>query len=69
MTMSPETVIGISETAEGAARIEELLRRVPWKENMTPKIAVDAVPELLSPSLAAVAHRSDLVRLAEAAKW
>jgi hypothetical protein len=36
---------------------------------MTPKIAVDAVPELLSPSLAAVAHRSDLVRLAEAAKW
>lgn len=69
VSMSPATIIGVSETKEGAARIEDMLRRVPWKENMTPKIAVDAVPELLSPSLAAVAHRSDFVRLAEAAKW
>jgi ABC-type hemin transport system substrate-binding protein len=69
VSMSPATIIGISETAEGARRIEEMLRRVPWKENMTPKIATDAVPELLSPSLAAVARRSELVRLAEAAKW
>jgi ABC-type hemin transport system substrate-binding protein len=69
LSMSPETIIGISETDEGARRIEEILRRVPWKENMTPRIAVAAVPELLSPSLAAVARRSELVRLAEAAKW
>ncbi|MFN9077088.1 MAG: ABC transporter substrate-binding protein [bacterium] len=69
VSMAPAIIIGVSETPEGARRIEELLRRVPWQENMTPKIATDAVPELLSPSLAAVARRSELVRLAEAAKW
>ena len=68
LAMAPETIIGVSETPEGARRIEDAIRRIPWKEGATPKIATDAVPELLSPSLAAIAHRSDLVRLAGAAK-
>ncbi|MEY3143408.1 MAG: Vitamin B12-binding protein precursor [Planctomycetota bacterium] len=68
LAMAPETIIGVSETPEGARRIEEIVRRIPWKEGAAPKVAVDAVPELLSPSLAAIAHRGDLVRLAEAAK-
>jgi ABC-type hemin transport system substrate-binding protein len=68
LAMAPETIIGVSETPEGARRIEDAIRRMPWKEGATPKIATDAVPELLSPSLAAIAHRSDLVRLAGAAK-
>lgn len=68
LAMAPETVIGVSETPEGARRIEEAIRRLPWKEGTAPKVAADAVPELLSPSLAAVAHRGELVRLAGAAK-
>lgn len=68
MAMAPGTVIGVSETPEGARRIEEAIRRMPWKDGGAPKIATDAVPELLSPSLAAVAHRAELVRLAGAAK-
>lgn len=68
VALSPATILGVAETAEGARRMAELLARVPWKENAAPKIAVDAVPGLLSPSLVAVAKRAELVRLAEAAK-
>lgn len=68
MAMAPERIIGVTETPEGAGRLRELLARVPWREQATPKIAVDAVPELLSPSLLAIAKRTELVRLAGAAK-
>jgi hypothetical protein len=66
--MKPETILGVAETVAGARRMEDLLARVPWSAESRPRIAVDAVPELLSPSLLAVARRTELVRLAEAAK-
>jgi ABC-type hemin transport system substrate-binding protein len=68
VAIAPEVVVGVAETPEGARRMEELLRRVPWKESAAPRIAVDAVPGLLSPSLVAVAKRGELTRLAGAAK-
>ena len=68
VSMRPETILGVAETVAGARRMEELLARVPWSAESRPRIAVDAVPELLSPSLLAVARRTELVRLAEAAK-
>ena len=68
LALAPSTVIGLAETATGARRIEEHLRRIPWRSDARPKIAVDAIPGLLSPSLVAVAKRPELVRLAEAAQ-
>ena len=68
VAMKPETILGVAETVAGARRMEDLLARVPWSAESRPRIAVDAVPELLSPSLLAVARRTELVRLAEAAK-
>ena len=67
IALAPTTILGVTETAAGATRMRELLARVPWGEKGPPAISVDAVPELLSPSLVAVAKRSELVRLAEAA--
>jgi ABC-type hemin transport system substrate-binding protein len=67
LALAPTTILGVTETAAGAARMRELLARVPWGEKGPPAISVAAVPELLSPSLVAVAKRDELVRLAEAA--
>jgi len=67
LALAPATILGVTETEAGAARMRELLARVPWGEKGPPALAVDAVPELLSPSLVAVAKRDELVRLAEAA--
>ncbi|MBI1303312.1 MAG: ABC transporter substrate-binding protein [Phycisphaera sp.] len=66
--LGPTTVLGVTESAAGAARMRELLERVPWGEKGAPAISVSALPELLSPSLVAVAKRDELVRLAEAAR-
>jgi ABC-type hemin transport system substrate-binding protein len=68
VAMKPETILGVAETEAGARRMEEMLARVPWSAGSRPRIAVDVIPELLSPSLLAVARRTELVRLAEAAK-
>lgn len=69
VALSPPIVIGITETEEGARRMRDALRALPWPADARPKVAVDAVPALLSPSLVAVATRTELIRLAEAATW
>ena len=67
LALAPTTILGVTETAAGATRMRDQLARVPWGEKGPPAIAVASVPELLSPSLVAVAKRDELVRLAEAA--
>ncbi len=67
LALAPSTIIGVTGSAAGAERLREGLARIPWGRNAVPAVAVDAVPELLAPSLVAVAKRGELVRLAKAA--
>jgi len=67
LSLAPATIIGVTGSAAGAERLRESLARLPWGARGAPAMAVAAVPELLSPSLVAVAKRDELVRLAKAA--
>jgi ABC-type hemin transport system substrate-binding protein len=64
----PAVIIGISDGDAGAERIDAMLRALPWPEGDAPRIAARAVPELLSPSLAAIAKRDELRAIVEAAR-
>ena len=64
VALAPATVIAISSTKDGAMRMSEVLRALPWDAANTPRVSTAAVPELLTPSLVAVAHRDALARLA-----
>jgi ABC-type hemin transport system substrate-binding protein len=64
VALAPATVIAISSTKDGAVRMSEVLRALPWDAANTPRVSTAAVPELLTPSLVAVAHRDALARLA-----
>ncbi len=64
VALAPPTVIAIASSEDGAARMREVLRALPWSPSNTPRVSAAAVPELLTPSLAAVAHREELARLA-----
>ncbi len=67
LLLKPDAIIGVSMTNEGAAKIEAAMRGLPWSGG-APKVAARAVPQLLSPSLAALAARDELARLAAEAK-
>ena len=67
LLLSPDAILGVSETAAGAAKIDAAMGRLPWS-NGAPKINSRALPALLSPSLAALDARDELARLAAGAK-
>ncbi|MFM7134454.1 MAG: ABC transporter substrate-binding protein [Planctomycetota bacterium] len=68
VALAPARVLIVAETDRGAARALELLRALPWPAARTPPSAARAVPELLSPSLAAVARAGVLGELASEAR-
>jgi hypothetical protein len=67
LLLSPDAILGVSETAAGAAKIDAAMRRLPWS-NGAPKMNSRALPSLLSPSLAALDARDELAGLAADAK-
>lgn len=62
VALGPARVVGISETEAGALDIAGFLEVLPWRGE-PPEIRAEALPELLSPSFAALARQRDLERL------
>ena len=62
VALSPGRVVGIAETEAGALDIAGFLEVLPWP-GARPEIRAEALPELLSPSFAALARRRELERL------
>ena len=58
-------MIGISETRARALEVANFLEVLPWN-GAPPIVVADALPELLTPSLRAIARRGELARLLSA---
>lgn len=67
LAIAPTTVLGVGESPDGARRIEESVRALPWNTGSEPAVAARALPEILSPSLAAARRRGELRKLLDAA--
>jgi len=68
VALAPDRIVGIAETEAAALDIEGYLEILPWprREDGTPRaptIGAKAIPELLSPSFAALARRDEFGRL------
>lgn len=59
----PDAIVGIAEREASAHEIESLLAILPWKDGVSPPVRVAAMPEVLSPSLAALARRDAFAAL------
>ena len=62
IALRPARIVGIAQTRATALEIEGVIEVLPWP-NGPPAIACDAMPELLSPSLAAIAKRAAFAQL------
>ena len=62
LALKPDRIVGIAGHEAGAHEIESLLAILPW-QGAQPATRAAAAPELLSPSLAAIARRDVLARL------
>ena len=65
VALKPARVIGISETRARALEVANFLEVLPWN-GAPPIVVADALPELLTPSLRAIARRGELARLLSA---
>jgi ABC-type hemin transport system substrate-binding protein len=67
LALAPSVVVGVCETKDGASRLADAVRALPWNAGggtrTTPKVAARALPELLSPSLVAARRRGALREL------
>jgi ABC-type hemin transport system substrate-binding protein len=66
VALKPARVIGISETRARALEVANFLEVLPWN-GAAPAVVADALPELLTPSLRAIARRGEVTRLLSAA--
>ena len=66
VTLPCDAVLAIAESARGAQRCNEAIRALPWPAALPP-VAVEEAPQLLAPSLIALAERSRIRKLFERA--
>ncbi|MFM2164082.1 MAG: hypothetical protein RL325_519 [Planctomycetota bacterium] len=62
VAVAPDRAIGLAETEAGALDIAGFLEVLPW-QGAPPEIRAERMPEMLSPSFAALARRDALERL------
>ncbi len=67
VSIACDAVLGVVEHDRGAARFEDAMRALPWSGERPPT-AVERLPQLLTPSLVALADRAQLRALYERAR-
>lgn len=68
VALAPDRIVGVAETEAAALDIAGYLEILPWPQPAggpprAPSLGAKAIPELLSPSFAALARRGELDRL------